>query len=145
MDNKIGRYQDLEPFDFAVTFLIIPSPWSVSFISFPVCQIDILMYNIWKHCGAQDFYTLFSWFSSDRSTVCLSSYHIINCLVSLWRISRVSGTCIYDNFLFLSITSTNAFGTGFQISHNLNCFHFELDANGVGSVLNGLLLWVTIG
>lgn len=58
---KLGDTRILEPFDFAVTFLFISSPSSTPFISFlifTICQIEILMYNISKHCGAHDIYTL---------------------------------------------------------------------------------------
>lgn len=91
---KLGDTRILEPFDFAVTFLFISSPSSTPFISFlifTICQIEILMYNISKHCGAHDIYTLFVYSLFAPSMVCLVFYHIINCLVSLWRISRVSG------------------------------------------------------
>lgn len=65
---KLGDTRILEPFDFAVTFLYFSHQLFLFSLSpsSSLCQIEILMYNIWKHCGAQVIYTLFVYFLMAR-------------------------------------------------------------------------------
>ena len=121
---KLGDTRILEPFDFAVTFLFISFTLVNSFFHFlphlhHLSNWDTLVQYLEALRGTGYLHT-FCLFSFGPSMVCFVFYHIINCLVSLWRISRVSGHVFTIFFFFLSISSTPAFGAGFQLSHNLD-------------------------
>jgi hypothetical protein len=77
------------------------------------------MYNIWKHCGAQDIYTHFVYF---LLALQWSVWFSIILLIAWFHYGGFQGLAgMYSRyFFFLSISSTPAFGVGFQLSHNLD-------------------------